>query len=686
MFAQPRIDRQIFFNSRVLVLLILMLTATPLLAARVNTIPLAPLPSQWMWADAYKSRQPDIYEALGKIRSHQFAAMQDPVKTAAMDLYDVTFYDLNLDLNPTARILTGSVSISARVTGGTLLSAEFHLKDNMLVTAVRSDGGAVPFTHVGNLLDVTLERSYVQGEIFTVTVDYSGNPSGDYFGWSLYGGEPLVWSLSEPYGAREWWPCKDLNTDKADSVDINVTVPDPLVVASNGLLAGTSIPEAGKTTYHWQERYPICTYLVSITAHPFEQFTDNYVGLLGESMPVTNFVVPDELAAAVSGYAPTPTMIHTFALAYGEYPFINEKYGHAHFPWGGGMEHQTCSSMSYNYYYETFVAHELSHQWFGDMITCADFHHIWLNEGFATWSEAYWLEQSRDEAAYHTKMNERKYFGDGTVYVYDATDFNVIFDYWTTYAKASWVVHMLRHVMGETDFFAALTAYRQAYAFSSATTEDFQAVCETVSGLDLAAFFSQWIYGGSAPQYDISWTLHETDPGYRVDLKIVQTQTAAGVFTMPLDVRVSTLAGVENFVIQNDQQVQYYHFTVADYPNTVEVDPDDWVLCEKTDAGISGVDDALPTVSRLLGAVPNPFNPMTSIRFTLAKDQAVQLVIYDVGGRRVRDLAPGLMSAGDHALNWNGKDQSGRDVSSGTYFARLTAGTMTQVAPLTLVR
>ncbi len=665
---------------------VLLLVSVPAMARRVSTIPLAPLPDQPVWSQAYQDRQLDVYEALGKIRGYQAAAMEAPVQTAAMDDYDVTFYDLNLDLDPFARILTGTVSISAQVVAASLSAAEFNLMNNMNVTDVRVAGGSVAFTHLSGLLDVTLDRSYLQGETFTVTVDYSGNPAGDYFGWDIYEAEPLIWSLSEPYGARVWWPCKDVNTDKADSVDINVTVPDSLIVASNGLLESTSAPEAGKTTFHWRERYPICTYLVSVTAYHYIRIDQTYVGLQDQIMPITNYVFPDKAPAALLGYQHTDDMIHTFALAYGEYPFINEKYGHAHFLWGGGMEHQTCSSMAYNYFGETFVAHELSHQWFGDMITCADFHHVWLNEGFATWSEAYWIEQSQGEAAYHTMMNQRKYFGDRSVFVYDATDFNVIFDYWTTYAKASWVVHMLRHVLGDADFFASLAAYRQAYAFSSATTEQFQAVCESVSGLDLTPFFSQWIYGQYYPQYAVSWTRTAVVGGWRVDLRIAQTQLDAGIFTMPLDVRVTTTAGAENFVIQNDKAVQWYHFTVADYPSLVVIDPDDWVLCEKVDGAISGVAAALPPAPRLEGAVPNPFNPLTSIRFSIPVASSVQLVIYDLAGRKIKDLAPGYLAAGEHAVTWSGKDETGRAAASGTYFARMTAGSVTRVRALSLVR
>jgi len=668
--------------------LILMITVcgAPLGLARTpDTIPLAPLPDQSVWSEAYKARQGAVYEARARSLGLQKAFAGDPAKTAAMDAYDAHFYFLDLDLDPSVNILTATVAMAATVVADSLTEAELHLDNGMLVSATRAGGVAVAWTHGFDLLDVTLDRTYLQGESFTIEVDYAGNPAGDYFGWSSYNGAPLIWTLSEPYGAREWWPCKDLNSDKADSVAVDVTVPDSLVVAGNGLLMGTDTPEPGKTTYHWRERHPIATYLVSATAHPYTLIEDTYTGLLGETMPLQHYVVADKVAEATAGYAPTADMIHTFALAYGEYPFLDEKYGHAHFLWGGGMEHQTCSSMGFNYYNQTFVAHELAHQWFGDNITCADFHHIWLNEGFATWSEAYWLEQSQGELAYKGRMNQQKYLGAGSVYVYDVSNFNGIFNYWTTYAKASWVVHMLRHVMGESDFFAALADYRAAYGDSSATTEQFQAVCEQVSGLDLGQFMSQWIYGEYYPQYGISWTKTPVGPNWRVDLRIKQTQTNAGLFSMPLDIRVTTPLGDEAFVVQNQDEVQWYHFMVAHEPEDVLVDPDAWVLCEQTDLGISGVVAPAAEVS-LLGAVPNPFNPRTSIRLSLPTAQEVGLVIYDLAGRRVRDLAPGLLSAGEHDVLWDGRDQTGREAASGTYFVRMTAGETHAVNRLTLVR
>ncbi len=667
--------------------------AAPAVAA--DPIPLAPVPQESVWRPEYQIRQHRILEAETKARGYaELAAREaqsgpsksDPSKSGPMDAYDVTFYDLALEVDSVAQTVAGTGGMKAVVLADSLTTVQLNLLDNLAVQEVRSAGLPVPFTHAGDVLEAGLDRTYFQGEFFTIEVDYGGDPAGDYFGWAVARNLPLVWTLSEPYGAREWWPCKDLNTDKADSVDLHVTVQDPMIVASNGLLVETTVPGPGWTTYHWQERYPIATYLVSLAIHPYAVFSDTYVGLQGQVMPVTNYVTPDLLATAVNGYAPTVDMIAAFADAFGEYPFIAEKYGHAHFTWGGGMEHQTCTSMYTSLYQESIISHELAHQWWGDMITCADFGHIWLNEGFATWSEAYWREVSEGLAAYHADMESTRYLGAGSVFVYDPTDFQVIFNYYTTYAKASWVVHMLRHVLGDEGFFASLAAYRQQFAFSSATTEEFQAVCEGISGLDLGPFFAQWVYGQYYPVYETSFAAVPAGAGYRLDVRIAQTQTNAGVFTMPLDLRVGTAGGTFDFVVQNDQAVQWYSLEVPFEPQVVELDPEDWVLCEKTTGGISGVSPPAEAHARLRGAVPNPFNPSTHIRFSLPAGAEVELTVYDAAGRRVRDLDPGFLPPGEHAVRWDGRDAGGRAAASGTYFVRFLAGGAVSTLPLTLVR
>ena len=670
--------------------LTLALVANPAVTGAGVVTPLAPVPHRTPWTLQYETRQFLVHEAETKARLLARDARPDQAEklnaTPNMALYDVHFYDLVFDLDPSGEILTGRATVTAEVIGTEISSLDLNLNDNMAVLQVVAGGQVVSATHAGDILAVSLDRTYLLGEQVTLEIDYAGDPAGDYFGWASYQGKPLIWTLSEPYGARDWWPCKDLNTDKADSVDITVTVPDDLIVASNGLLVAETVPEPGKKTYFWQERYPIVTYLVSLTIHPFTVFHDEYHSALGETMPLDYFVLPFYADEAIAGYAITPDMIAAFAAAFGEYPFLDEKYGHVHFPWGGGMEHQTLTSLNYEAYGQGIISHELAHQWFGDLVTCADFGHIWLNEGFATWSEAYWREVYEGVPEYHAEMALARYLGPGTIFVEDPSDFRAIFNYDLSYQKASWVPHMLRHMLGEADFFAAVRLYLDTYGHGSATTEQFQAVLEGVSNLDLTAFFQQWIYGEYYPIYDLSWDSWAAGAGYEVSIRVKQVQTLTGLFAMPLDVRITTAAGPVTFVIDNSAEVQWYSFQVDDLVTAVELDPDDWVLREVNYLGATQAPQDVTGVARLVGNAPNPFNPATEIRFTLPADQAVRLAVYDISGRLVKTLVDEVRRAGDNAVRWDGTDRSNRAVASGAYFVRLTGEDVSQVRSMSLIR
>nr|MEE4266729.1 M1 family metallopeptidase [Candidatus Krumholzibacteria bacterium] len=418
-------------------------------------------------------------EAQSKEAKAKQYLMVEAEKTANQELFDVIHYGLDLNLNPSSRILSGTVATTALVTGNSLATMDLNLKSNMNVSAVTAGGASSTFLRSGNLLTVNLDRTYATGETVAVTVTYSGNPSGEAFGWDSHSGQHMIWTLSEPYGAREWWPCKDLNTDKADSLDITVTVPSNLVVASQGLLQSDTT-EGSLRTFHWKTNYPTVPYLVSLAIYPYTRYSDWYTPLDGsDPVEVQFFVYPDHFNSVQSTYALTVPMIGAFAEAYGEYPFVDEKYGHAEFTWGGGMEHQTISSMGG--WSEDLISHELGHQWWGDMVTCADFGHIWLNEGFATWGEAFWAEQAYGFSTYQEYMAIASYFGGGTIFVENPFTEN-IFDGNLSYNKGSWIVHMLRGALGDEDFFAGLQQYRTNHLYGSATTEELQAALEAVSG------------------------------------------------------------------------------------------------------------------------------------------------------------------------------------------------------------
>ena len=381
----------------------------------------------------------------------------------------------------------------------------------MTVDSIKLKGEMVSFSHNNDILKIPFsENSVIESNKFQVDIYYSGTPeycgaSGSKFDTHL--NIDHVWTLSEAYCARSWWPCKDDPSDKADSVDIIISVPsDPdFIVASNGTLQDIVLSE-GKKQYHWQEIYPITTYLVSLAIYPYTTWSDNYISpLSNDTMEIEFYVFPDRYQSSYQNYLLTNDMISVFSELFGEYPFIKEKYGHADFKWGGGMEHQTLSSMGS--YSQNLIAHELGHSWWGNLITCKTFNDIWLNEGFARYSQALWREHQEGKLAYHSFMNNYAYYGSGTIYVENPNTNSDIFSAGLSYNKASWVLHMLRHVVGDDLFFDILRSYasNDSLKYNAATTSDFKDVCEAVSGTELDSFFSQWIYGQKYPIYEESF-------------------------------------------------------------------------------------------------------------------------------------------------------------------------------------
>jgi len=526
--------------------------------------------------------QPDrrqLHREMAHAKAERFAKIQAAFRaeTASQADYDVSYYNIDITVDPHTGTVGGTVDVTARVVNA-LTVVDLDLAGTLTVNQVISPAGTHPFTHTNSILSVTLDRTYTTGESFTLIIDYSGFPDPSYgaFGFDSYNGEHMIWSLSEPFGARSWWPCKDVPSDKADSVDIHITVPRGLVVASNGTLRRIDHGKA-EDAYWWHEGYPIATYLVSVAIHPYTVFSHWYHYSPSDSMEVRYYVFPDHYTDVQETYAKTVPMIELYSNLFGQYPFLEEKYGHAEFLWGGGMEHQTITSLgAWNEY---LIAHELSHMWWGDMITCNDFHHIWMNEGFATYSEALWSEFTYGESYYHQDMKAAKYLGGGTIYVPETTDWNRIFHTGLSYNKGSWVLHMLRHVVGDSTFFDILQTYYadSRYQYGTVTTEQFRDLCEDVSSMDLDFFFHEWIYEEYYPSYSYSWTVTPNGGLYDVNVTINQLQSHY-VFEMPIDVRITTASDDTTFVAWNNLASQSFTVSLADPPTNVLLDPDEWIL------------------------------------------------------------------------------------------------------------
>jgi aminopeptidase N len=510
-----------------------------------------------------------------------------PIKeTLAQSHYDAKYYRLDLTLNDTTEIISGSVYIYAQALIDGFNTVELNFFDNaqMYIDSIKSNDVVLSYSWSNDIVSITLDQTYNQ-EPFDLTIYYHGHPLEGGFGsfdWGYHGSPsvPIICTISCPYFAQAWWPCKDLPRDKADSADINITIRSDLYVASNGLLK--EILDNGSTkTYRWHEEYPITTYLICITATNFTIFSNWYHPLREDSMEVIYYVYPERLSQAQALYPMTPSVIEFYANTFGEYPFLDEKYGMAHFTWGGCMEHQTCTSMSSSWFSEWVLVHELAHQWWGNYITCHNWHHSWLNEGFAVYCEALWAEYTRGEEFYHTYMDGIDYFAGGSIFIEDTTDAYEIYND-IVYDKGAWVHHMLRHIVGDSTYFDILRAYYSdpRFAYGVAETEDFQEVCETVSGTDLDYFFEQWIYGTYYPWYEYSYTWESVGGGYYdVFIHLEQIQSTEPThFTMPVDITVSSYSMDTSLVVLNDPRHQDFTVRVLSAGINVDIDPDRWIL------------------------------------------------------------------------------------------------------------
>ena len=588
---------------------------------------------------------------------------------------DIKFYELNLDIDFNSSRLRGSVTVNGVIGNIYPDFIELDLYDNMTVDSILQNNIPILYLHENDMLKIPISDITLNDEnLFSLTIFYQGTPDhcgAGGFKFDEHQNIGHVWTLSEAYCARSWWPCKDDPSDKADSVNIIISVPlEPAyIVASNGLLSSTTINN-NKKTYFWKERYPITTYLVSLAIYPYTKWVDQYVSpISSDTMLIEHYVFPDRYEASYPNYSLTKDMLSFFSELFGEYPFISEKYGHADFTWGGGMEHQTLSSMGS--FSQNLMVHELGHSWWGNLITCKTFNDIWLNEGFARYCQALWAEHMYGREAYFDFMNNHAYYGAGTIYVENPSSNSQIFSAGLSYNKASWVLHMLRHKVGETMFFDILKSYasNDSLSYNAASTSDFQKVCEDISGLDFEQFFQQWIYGEKYPKYELSWW-HEGNGIYNVKIDQIQSYN---FFSMPIDLKFSGSAGPmlvdTTIVIENNNFSQLYEFSGFNFlVENVMLDPENWILKEAT-YSVNEIDNILPDRVEVEKAFPNPFNSKVKLSFYINPqfgDTHVNVNIFDLRGKIVESLIDNEFIPGYHTTFWNANGKS-----SGVYFIQL---------------
>ena len=608
-----------------------------------------------------------------------------PEPTPAQLQFDVLHYELHAAFNPSTYAVEGSVRAVVMSLTDSLYQIDFDADGVLTVSTVQEVGSSfLLWSHADDLLSISVSPGLALGEEIEIEIIYSGFPttapySGLFF--SSQDGEPLIYSLSEPWGARTWWPCKDYPDDKA-TFDIHLAVPTNLFAASNGNYLGyTNEVHWDETyrSYHWQENYPMTTYLASIAATNYVELEDSFVYGSADTMPIRHYVYPSLVVAASEDLNVTAPMLAFYSSIFGLYPFVEEKYGVAICGIGGGMEHQTLTSYGAilirgDHTYDWIFAHELAHQWFGDLITCKDWVHIWLNEGFASYAEALWFEHLEGPDRLRTYMESQDHPERWTGPILrdpEVTNPGYYFDN-VVYDKGAWVLHMLRHIVSDGTFFQILQDYvaDSRFRFSHAETDDFIGVCETHYGSSLSWFFGEWLTREDRLQYEWSWNSYEVADMTNLTLTVEQLQT--DLYTMPVDFRITTVTGQMDTSLWVDDRFEVFHLSMNDAVTDAEFDPDHWILCDKFESPTG--EEATPTALFLDQNYPNPFNPVTKIRFGLTERAAVLLQIFDVTGTLVKTIVDKPCGPGTHEVVWKGTNENGEPAASGLYFFRLRSG------------
>ncbi len=517
------------------------------------------------------------------LRSFSISTISD-YNTQTQYSIDVLHYDMNMDLYPEEEMLIADVTIKAVLRDSELDEVHLNFYDNFDIHEFSVNGKSTDFSIDDGLLTFDYPKS--KHDTLYIRVKYKGTPEdvglGSFSFDKLADGSLAVHTLSEPIYASTWFPCNDIPSDKA-LMDIYISNKSDKVSVSNGNLI--SVENNGdRSTYHWRTVYPISTYLIAIYSADYKSFQQNYESISGDTIPLYFYAYDYDFDKAKVDFDGHIEYLRIFEELFGEYPFTKEKYGVAEFGWeAGAMEHQTITGMASrliggNNMFKDIYIHELAHQWWGNAVGPKSWMDIWLNEGFATYSEAlYWEKVSGPRALRSTMAAKYDEYLGGKLSDPGTFIFNRI-----VYNKGAWVLHMLRKEIGDEKFFEFLKSYYTKFKYSNASTNDMQQLCEKVIGKKLDKFFDQWVYNGiGIIDAEYTWQ-SETDDKLlsKTSIHIKQVQDGYDTYFFPLEIEfIGTEPNIKTtldfYITSKDTTLNL----VTDFnPVKVKLNPDNWLL------------------------------------------------------------------------------------------------------------
>ncbi len=615
--------------------------------------------------------------------------------------YDVTYYGLNLNIDPARQSLDGFVAIHFNCLAS-LTQLELDLFSNFQVDKILLKSQELTYTRNGNKLFVNLPRTFQKNNSGEIQVYYRGNPilhvQGGAFYFQTHGdNQPIICTTCELEGASTWWPCKDYPGDKPDSTDINITVPADLVVATNGLLRKVTT-HLNQKTYYWHVSYPIVMYNIALNISNYAHFTDALALNNGETLLLDYYVYPENLELAQKQFRQVKDVVGFFSDKFCPYPFAKEKYGLAEVCYWG-MEHQTMIAYGNNYRNNTdiypwdyIILHETAHEWFGNLISLKEWGHFWMNEAFATYAEPLFIEYKHGRESYFQYMDYLKSristSREKTAPLFCTDSTNAIASYsGNIYFKGAWVLHTLRHVLGDKMFDQVIKTYcaDNRYRYKNVDSYDFINLCETVTGRELSWFFQQWVFGTGRPDYEFKWKSVPEGQQYVINFTIKQNQTNQ-LFKMPIPLRLTTLKGDSSFTVWDSLAMQNFTLKTKSKPTDLQFDPENWILKYlKVVSAVEASQNKLLTY-QLYPNYPNPFNSATTIRFDLPEPGEVKVKIYNLIGQEIITLENEFLPAGQHTITWDGRRQNSGLVGSGVYWLQMETAQYTRMRKMLLVK
>lgn len=549
----------------------------------------------------------------------------------ASDNFDIKYYRAEWEVDPEAKLVKGKIT-SYFVMNKTGNEIAFDLSDNMKVSHITRRNISLSFVQENKTLKISLPNTLLAGSLDSLSVYYKGIP-GRGMSFESAVGKPVFFTSSEPYGSRDWWPCKNGTGTKVDSIDIFIRHPTDLTAVSNGVLQSITTDTENKKVTHWKHHYPIATYLIAISVGKYITF-DNYLPTRTGQFLMQTYCFSESEKSYRAGVQTIVEANATFSELIGDYPFAKEKYAHVQAP--DGMENQTCSFVGGTS--EFVLVHEYAHQWFGDKVTCRSWEDMWLNEGFATFMESVFQESKNPDLVTErraTSISNITSSPFGSVKC-ESNEPSVIFDSELRYHKGAHLLQMLRWILGDQVFWGGLRSYLNdpGLAYGLATTADLKRNLEETSGKDLTYFFDQWYTGQGYPSYHMEWT----PIGTKVKLKLDQVTSHSSVnfFKLPVPVLFGNKAnGKQKLITVNHQKSgEIFEEEIGFLADTVTIDPD-LVLISK-DNVIKKTGDPVLGENRTeleIKISPNPVQDLLTVQITIDNPLSLSATIYDLAGR-----------------------------------------------------